>query len=37
MAAIFGDVVYRVPKGFDEKGKPIYDFKFGYQKVMNDD
>lgn len=37
MAAIFGDIVYRVPKGFDEKGKPIYDFKFGYQKVMSDD
>lgn len=37
MASIFGDNVYRIPKGFDEKGKPVYEFRFGYNKVMNDD
>ena len=37
MAAIFGDIVYRVPKAFDKNGRVIYDFKFGYKKVMNDD
>lgn len=36
MATIFGDVVYRVPKGFDEKGKRVYEYKFGYEKVMDD-
>lgn len=36
MATIFGDVVYRVSKGFDEKGKRVYEYKFGYEKVMDD-
>lgn len=37
MASIFGEVIYDVPKGFDDDGKILFKTQFGYEKVMNDD